>query len=289
MRAEVDGGQRGPGDRGERAVVHPDERDVAGHVEPGAVERGKRPDREQVVGTQDRVRAGAGQQPLGGASARLDHEVRRRSRAAPRPGRCRRARRPSSVSEPSLRAGNRSARAVDERDPPTTEAWRWRTASAAPLREWARTTSTESSTVGRPITTTGTAAPRSSSAWPAVSCSEARISPSTKRCRRSRDDRELVLGVGAGRVEQEPPAAGAGDLLDRADHGHVDGVADVGDREGDLPGAPRAQRARCRIRHEAHRLGRLGHPVRACSGSSGSRSGRAKPMRPRRSRGARPS
>ena len=54
-------------------------------------------------------------------------------------------------------------------------------------------------------------------------------------------DRELVLGVGARRVEQEPPAAGAGDLLDRPDHRGVDRVADVRDREGDLPGAARAQ------------------------------------------------
>ena len=46
-----------------------------GHVEPRAVQRGERADREQVVGAQDRVRAGLGKQPLGCEAAGLDHEV----------------------------------------------------------------------------------------------------------------------------------------------------------------------------------------------------------------------
>ena len=53
------------------------------------------------------------------------------------------------------------------------------------------------------------------------------------------DERELVVVVGSGRVEQKPEVARASDVLDRGDHRRVDGVADVGHREGDLAGSPR--------------------------------------------------
>ena len=64
-----------PGDLGERRVVHPDERDVARHVEACIAQRRERADRQQVVGAEDRVGPRAREQALGRTAAGLDHEV----------------------------------------------------------------------------------------------------------------------------------------------------------------------------------------------------------------------
>ena len=71
--------------------------------------------------------------------------------------------------------------------------------------------------------------------------------------------REFVLGVGAGGMEHQAPALRAGDLLDRAHHRRVDGVADVGHREGDLPRPPRAQGTGGSVWDVSHGFGRFGH------------------------------
>jgi hypothetical protein len=73
--------------------------------------------------------------------------------------------------------------------------------------------------------------------------------------------RELVFRVGAGRVEHQAPAASAGHVLDRRDHGRVDRVADVGHGEGDLARPPRAQRPGGCVRHVADLLGGLRHAL----------------------------
>src|SRR5215211_1114463 len=54
-RAEIDRGERRPGDLGEWNVVHPDERHVVGYVETRGAQRRKRADRKQVVGAENRV------------------------------------------------------------------------------------------------------------------------------------------------------------------------------------------------------------------------------------------
>ena len=64
--------------------------------------------------------------------------------------------------------------------------WRWRTASAAPRRDFVRTLSTGVPFGGVPSTMTGAADRSSSRACASVKCSATRISPSTKRCLRSR-------------------------------------------------------------------------------------------------------
>ena len=135
-------------------------------------------------------------------------------------------------------------------------AWRWRTASAAPLREYARTVSTEVPAVGRPITTTGAADTLSSAACSWVRWRRGQDQPVDVAVPEVADQRELVVRVGAGRVEQQPDAGDPRDLLDRRDHGRVDRVADIGHCEGDLARPARAERPRGCVRDVADRLGR---------------------------------
>ena len=57
------------------------------------------------------------------------------------------------------------------------------------------------------------------------------------------DDVDLIGGVAAGGRDHQPEAGGADDVLDGVHHRHVHRVADVGDGEGDLLGAPELERA----------------------------------------------
>jgi hypothetical protein len=72
--------------------------------------------------------------------------------------------------------------------------------------------------------------------------------------------RDLVLDIRPRRVQQQPQPPRPRDLLDRADHRRVDGIADIGHGEGDLARTPRAQRARGGVRCVADPLGGFGHP-----------------------------
>ena len=75
-RAEVDRGQRRPGELREGGVVHAHHRHVLRHVDMRIAQRHERARRDQVVGAEDRVGPRAPrEQALGGTAAGLDHEV----------------------------------------------------------------------------------------------------------------------------------------------------------------------------------------------------------------------
>ena len=137
-------------------------------------------------------------------------------------------------------------------------AQRCRTAAAAPFREWAWTVSTGVPFAGPPDHDDRRG--RTAELLDVV----------VGQVERGEDEavdvavleiahhRELVVTVGAGRVEQQAEPMGAGHLLDRAHHRRVDGVADVRHREGDLARAARAERAGGGVRRVADGLGGLG-------------------------------
>ena len=204
VRAEVDRGQRRPGQRREIAVVHPDERDVPGTSSP---RRGARRGRRPQAGRWRRGsrRADAREQELGGAAARLDHEVardldqllvpRQPARAEPVEIAAAAATDPGAVWVGPL------TNAIRVR--PT--ACRCRTASAAPLREYARTVST--GVRRRPVfRSRRRARPRGSARRRSWSRRQARSARRRSDASEVADHRQLVIRIGAGRVEQQPHA-----------------------------------------------------------------------------------
>ena len=191
----------------------------SGTSSPAVAQRGENADREQVVGAEDRVGLHPLEQELGRATTRLDHEVARdldQLLVARQPARAQ----PVEIAAPARRA--RTTVCVG----PLTNAIR-RAADrvkvanglgGAPARIGPHRVHRGAPSAGRPITTTGAADALSSSACSWVTWRQAEDQPVDVAMPEVADHRELVVGVGAGRVEQQPDARDARDLLDRRDH-----------------------------------------------------------------------
>ena len=266
-RAEVDRRQRRPGELRERRCCPCPRRRRRRGTSMSAVAQRARARRAASRSLAQKIASGraAREQALDGAAAGLDHEVvghldERLVALEPARARARRGSRACRAESRARCAAGPLTKPIRRR--PTS--CRWRTASAAPRRDFVRTVSTrralrrladhdhrhrrplelarralsvnsqrdEDQPVDEPLLEIARSIASSSSTSPPVECRSSRTAVSRATC------------------------------LDRADHRRVDRVRDVGHRERDLARAARAERAGRRVRDVADRLGRLAS--RAC-------------------------
>ena len=186
----------------------PDERDVAGDVEARrrAARRARRPRAGRSrrrsrrgaparAGARSRSRPGSTMKSVGDLDQRVVAREPARAEAV-------------EVAEPPRRARHRVLRPVDERDPAAAGRVQVPHGLGGALAR-VGADGVDAACPSSAVRSRSPAPPRgsSSSACASVRSSDARISPSTKRCLQVAHHRELVLGVGAGRVQQQPPAA----------------------------------------------------------------------------------